>query len=143
MKFGWLILRLHVVDLISTCEIKITSGTKFTSMILKLPCELQIWSLDSKSRRRDLLGTCIPTFYGICKWNKIMPRHGISCSLMMTRNIWTKQTLDNIDWEAHGASQVHHRAQRCFLVKLCHRHLPIGQTLHCRDDKYSPTCSGR
>jgi hypothetical protein len=27
-------------------------------------------------------------------------------------------------------------------VKLCHRHLPIGQTLHRRDPKYSPTCPG-
>jgi hypothetical protein len=38
MKFGWLILKLHVVDLKSTGEIKITSGIKFTSMISKLPC---------------------------------------------------------------------------------------------------------
>jgi hypothetical protein len=83
MKFGWLILRLHVVDLKSTGEIKITSaGIKFTSIISKLPCELQIWSLDSKSRQRGLLGTCIPTFYGICQWNKITPTHGISRSLM-------------------------------------------------------------
>jgi hypothetical protein len=62
MKFGWLILRLHVVGLISTGEIEITSGIKFTSMVLKLPYELGIWSLDSKSSGRDLLGTRIPTF---------------------------------------------------------------------------------
>jgi hypothetical protein len=62
MKFGWLILRLCVVGLISAGEIKITHGIKFTSMVLKLPCELGILSFDSKSSRRDLLGTRIPTF---------------------------------------------------------------------------------
>jgi hypothetical protein len=28
------------------------------------------------------------------------------------------------------------------LVKMCHRHLPIGQTLHRRNSKYTPTCPG-
>ena len=87
MKFGELNLRLCVVGLISTGEIKITSGIEISSMVLKLPCELVIWSLDSKSSRRDLLGTRIPTFSGICQWNKIRPRHGISPSLM-NNGIW-------------------------------------------------------
>jgi hypothetical protein len=61
---------------------------------------------------------------------------------LMERNNWTQQTLDNIHWEAHGASHSHHRAQRCYLIKLCHRHLPIGKTLNRRNGKYSPTCPG-
>jgi hypothetical protein len=62
MKFRWEILRLRRVDLISTGKIKITCGIKITSMVLKLPCEFGIWSLNSKSSGRDLLGTCIPRF---------------------------------------------------------------------------------
>jgi hypothetical protein len=50
------------VDLISTGKFKITCGIKITSMVLKLPCEFGIWSLNSKSSGRDLLGTCIPRF---------------------------------------------------------------------------------
>jgi hypothetical protein len=50
------------VDLISTGKFKITCGIKITSMVWKLPCEFGIWSLNSKSSGRDLLGTCIPRF---------------------------------------------------------------------------------
>jgi hypothetical protein len=53
-----------------------------------------------------------------------------------------EKTLDDVNWEAHGASHSFHRPQKCYLVKLCHRHLPIGQTLNRRDKKYSPTCPG-
>ena len=91
MKFGELISRLRWVELILTGEIKITSGIKISSMVLKLPCELVIWSLDSKSSRRDLLGTRIPTFSGICQWNKIRPRHGLSPSLMHALLCCSKQ----------------------------------------------------
>jgi hypothetical protein len=65
MKIRWEILRLHLVDLISTGEIEITGGIKITSMVLKLPCEFRIWSLNSKSSGRDLLGTRIPRFCGM------------------------------------------------------------------------------
>ncbi len=61
---------------------------------------------------------------------------------LMERNKWTRQTLDTIHWEAHGASHSHHRSQRCYLIKLCHRHIPIGQTLNRRNRKYSPICPG-
>jgi hypothetical protein len=53
------------VDLISTGEIKITGGIKITSMVLKLPCEFGIWSLNSKSSGRDVLGACISRFGGM------------------------------------------------------------------------------
>jgi exonuclease III len=58
------------------------------------------------------------------------------------RNLWTEATLDGINWEAHGASHNYHRPMRCYLIKLCHRHLPVGQTLHRRNGKYSATCPG-
>jgi hypothetical protein len=61
---------------------------------------------------------------------------------LMERNVWTAQTLSKIDWDAHDASHSYHRSQRCYLVKLCHRHLPLGHTLHRRNTKYSPTCPG-
>ncbi len=54
----------------------------------------------------------------------------------MERNQWTERTMDEIDWNAHGASHSHHRPQ------LCHRHLPLGHTLQRRNTKYSPTCPG-
>jgi hypothetical protein len=58
------------------------------------------------------------------------------------RNTWTAQVLDEIDWDAHGSAHSHHRSQRCYLIKLCHRHLAVGKTLHRRNKKYSPTCPG-
>ena len=58
------------------------------------------------------------------------------------RNEWTEQTLEEIDWDAHGASHSYHRPQRCYLIKLCHRHLPLGKTLHRRNNKYPATCPG-
>jgi hypothetical protein len=61
---------------------------------------------------------------------------------LMERNNWHETTLDDIHWDAHEASHNFHRPQRCFLIKLCHRHLPLGQTLHRRDPKYPPTCPG-
>jgi hypothetical protein len=61
---------------------------------------------------------------------------------LLERNLWTEHILGNIYWEAHGASHSYHRPQQCYLIKLCHHHLPIGQTLHRRNDKYSPTCPG-
>jgi hypothetical protein len=57
-------------------------------------------------------------------------------------NAWTERTLDNIHWDAHGASHYNHQSQHCFLIKLCHRHLPLGQRLHRRDPKYPSTCPG-
>jgi hypothetical protein len=65
MKFRGEILRLRLVDLISTGEIEIIGGIKITSMVLNLPCEFGIWSLNSKSSGRDLLGTCLPRFCGM------------------------------------------------------------------------------
>jgi hypothetical protein len=56
------------------------------------------------------------------------------------RNAWAKRTLDNIHWDSHGVSHSFH--QCCFLIKLCHGHLPLGQRLHCRDPKYPSTCPG-
>jgi hypothetical protein len=53
----------------------------------------------------------------------------------MTRNNWSKKIMD-------GASNSYHQPQKCYLIKLCHRHLPIGQTLNRRNSKYSPTCPG-
>jgi hypothetical protein len=55
---------------------------------------------------------------------------------------WTEQTLDSINWDAHGAGHLYHQPYRCYLVKLCHWHLPIGKLLHRQDTKYSPTCPG-
>jgi hypothetical protein len=52
------------------------------------------------------------------------------------RNEWTEPILDSVNWEAHGAGHSHHRPQRCYLIKLCHRHLPLGQKLHRRNAKY-------
>jgi hypothetical protein len=61
---------------------------------------------------------------------------------LMERNTWTKTIMNDIDWEAHGASHSHHQPQRSYLVKLCHRHLPLGVKLHRRAPKYSPFCPG-
>jgi hypothetical protein len=61
---------------------------------------------------------------------------------LKTCNTWTDQILDKVDWEAHGNSRSSHRSHRCYLVKLCHRHLPLGKTLHRRNGKYSPICPG-
>jgi exonuclease III len=58
------------------------------------------------------------------------------------RNTWSENTLDDINWDAHGSSHSHHRPHRCYLVKLCHRHLPLGAKIHRRDPKYSPICPG-
>jgi hypothetical protein len=61
---------------------------------------------------------------------------------LMERNNWSEDTFSEVDWEAHGKAHSHHREQRCYLIKLCHRHLPTGQTLHRRDDKYPARCPG-
>jgi hypothetical protein len=61
---------------------------------------------------------------------------------LMERNAWTQRTFEDIHWEAHGAGHSHHRPQRCYLVKMCHQHLPLGETLHHRVAKYSPLCPG-
>ncbi len=61
---------------------------------------------------------------------------------LMDRNMWPRTTMEDIHWDAHGAAHSYHRPQRCFLVKLCHRHLPLGVKLHRRDPKYPPTCPG-
>jgi hypothetical protein len=58
------------------------------------------------------------------------------------RNSWTERTLNDIHWDSHGASHSYHRPQRCFLIKLCHRHLPVGKTLYQRNPKYPSTCPG-
>jgi hypothetical protein len=59
---------------------------------------------------------------------------------LMKRNQWCETTLDSIDWMAHGAAHSYHRTHQSFLIKLCHRHLPLGRTLHRRDNKYPATC---
>jgi hypothetical protein len=61
---------------------------------------------------------------------------------MRKRNTWSQETLDSIAWSAHGSSHSYHRKHRCFLIKLCHRHLPLGQILHRRDTKYPASCPG-
>jgi hypothetical protein len=61
---------------------------------------------------------------------------------LMERNAWTEPTLDSINWDAHGAGHCYHQPYRCYLVKLCHIHLPMGKLLHRQDPKYSPTCPG-
>jgi hypothetical protein len=61
---------------------------------------------------------------------------------LKTRNTWTDQILKEVDWEAHGNSHSYHQSQHCFLVKLCHHHLPLGKPLHRRNTKYSPICPG-
>jgi hypothetical protein len=61
---------------------------------------------------------------------------------LMEQNNWTLNTFHEINWEAHGKAHSHHRDQRCYLIKLCHRHLPTGQTLHRRDEKYPARCPG-
>jgi hypothetical protein len=61
----------------------------------------------------------------------------------MRRNLWTSDTLQSVNWKAHGAAHSKLREQRTFLVKLCyHRHLPIEKCLHRRDSKYPATCPG-
>jgi hypothetical protein len=61
---------------------------------------------------------------------------------LMEQNAWTEMTMKDIHWDAHKASHNYHQPQRCYLMKLCHRRLPLGQTLHRRDKKYPPTCPG-
>jgi hypothetical protein len=61
---------------------------------------------------------------------------------LQERNTWSEATLNNVHWDTHGASHSYHRPHRCYLVKLCHRHLPLGQTLDRRDNKYPSTCPG-
>jgi hypothetical protein len=61
---------------------------------------------------------------------------------MMVHNSWTKETIESIDWYTHGAGHSHHHEQRCYLIKLCHLHLPLGMTLHRWDNKYPDTCPG-
>jgi hypothetical protein len=61
---------------------------------------------------------------------------------LMKQNEWTEQILDSINWDAHGAGHLYHQPHRCYIVKLCHCHLPIGKNLHHCDNKYSPTCPG-
>jgi hypothetical protein len=61
---------------------------------------------------------------------------------LMKQNEWTEHTMNDIHWDSHGSSHSHYRPQWCFLVKLCHRHLPLGQTLHRHDSKYPSICPG-
>jgi hypothetical protein len=61
---------------------------------------------------------------------------------LKTRNMWTDQILKEVYWEAHGNSHSYHQSQRCYLVKLCNRHLPNSKTLHRRNMKYSPIFCG-
>jgi hypothetical protein len=61
---------------------------------------------------------------------------------LMTSNLWTEKIIDNINWDAHGASHLYHWWQRCYLIKMVHRHLPVGKTVHRRNAKYSPICPG-
>jgi hypothetical protein len=61
---------------------------------------------------------------------------------LRTRNSWTQDVLDSIAWPAHGAAHSYHQQQKCFLIKLCHRHLPLGHTIHRRDNKYPEICPG-
>jgi hypothetical protein len=63
-------------------------------------------------------------------------------SYIMQQNLWNKQTVDNINWDAHRASYSYHFPQQCYLVRLCQGHLPLGQTLYCCKDKYPATCPG-
>ncbi len=60
----------------------------------------------------------------------------------MRRNQWDCDTLKSVNWQAQGAAHSNLRERRNFLIKLCHRHLPIGKCLHRRDSKYPPTCPG-
>jgi hypothetical protein len=55
------------------------------------------------------------------------------------RNHWSQPTIDSVNWPAHGAAHSFHREQRCFLIKFGHRHLPLGKTIHRRDNKYQAT----
>ncbi len=61
---------------------------------------------------------------------------------LLERNQWNIETFNKIDWEAHGKAHSHHRTHQNYLLKLCHRHLPIGRTLHRRDGKYPARCPG-
>ena len=61
---------------------------------------------------------------------------------LLERNRWSPATFEEIDWTSHGAAHSHHRDQRCYLLKLYHRHLPLGQTIHRRDKKYPARCPG-
>ena len=61
---------------------------------------------------------------------------------LMQRNNWTEAVLDSIDWQAHGTAHSHHRKHQGFLVKFCHRHLPLGKHLHRRNEKYPSVCPG-
>jgi hypothetical protein len=51
---------------------------------------------------------------------------------LLERNAWRASTFEDIHWDAHGASHSYHRPDRCYLVKLCHRHLALGVKLHRR-----------
>jgi hypothetical protein len=61
---------------------------------------------------------------------------------LQTCNAWNTATLESVNWEAHGSSHSYHRPYKCYLIKLYHRHLPLGKTLNRRDPKYPVTCPG-
>ena len=46
---------------------------------------------------------------------------------MKDRNHWSQQTLNSIDWAAHGSAHSHYQNQRCFLVPSTTRQDPTSQ----------------
>jgi hypothetical protein len=61
---------------------------------------------------------------------------------LKARNNWSDETLESISWTAHGSAHLYHQAHHSFFLKFCHRHLPLGKTLHHRDGKYPARCPG-
>jgi hypothetical protein len=41
-------------------------------------------------------------------------------------NFWMENILTGVHWDTHRVSHLHHWLQRCYLIMLCHWHLPLG-----------------
>ena len=61
---------------------------------------------------------------------------------VMAKYSWTSDTLQTINWAAHGSSLRKHMSQRTHLAKFVHEILPTNSTLHRRDANRNrfPSC---
>ena len=61
---------------------------------------------------------------------------------VMAKYAWTSDTLQTINWAAHGSSLRKHMSQRTHLAKFVHEILPTNSTLHRRDANRNrfPSC---
>ena len=59
---------------------------------------------------------------------------------LMTRNNWTVDVLEDIDWEAYRRALNRHHRHRTSLIKYHHGILPVGKHVHQYDKKYPESC---